>query len=234
SCPARFFGRHGHRKPKKQSEYEIYGLGDILARRLSVAQTMKQAPPLKIALPFVLFCAIALTTWFFSRRPTALLAAALGLIMGALWMYGAMQARRETERLSKYAEPRRPAANHGLVISRAKRSLFSPPGYLLGTRDAFYWVTSRRTCNPGDQLALNDTDTLTLIAEYEGLEFDCVARMFGGLRLTLRPVGAPQSHLLLLDPEALANLLSVLSDRAEQTARPHPGAAPSTPEISPE
>jgi len=206
----------------------------LTAEKLAAATTMKPATPLKIALPFVLFCAIVLTTWFFSRQPTALVAAALGLIVGAFWTFGAFRARREIERLSKYAEPHRPAPNHGLIISRAKRSLFSPRGYLMGTENAFYWVTSHRSYNPGDQLALNDADTLTLIAEYEGLKFDCLARVFGGLRLTLHPVGARPSRFLLLDPEGLPNLLSLLSGRTEQTASPRPCKAQSNPETLPE
>jgi hypothetical protein len=176
---------------------------------------MQQAPPWKIAIPFVLFCSTVMTTWYFSREPTALLAAGLGCVMGIIWTYGAWNVRREEKQLAASGKPRRPTKNNGTVLCRARLGRFKSAGYLVGAMHGLFWAPIQDVLRPGEHIPLKNMTSMVFITPYDGIRFESRSRMFGGERLTLYRDNQRPRRIWLLDPEGLPNLLSMLSDDNE-------------------
>lgn len=81
----------------------------------------RQAPPWKIALPFLVFIVIVLGTYAWHRQPLALVAVVLAIIMGAVWTYGAWRVRRDDARVDACPPYHASDETHAVVISRARR-----------------------------------------------------------------------------------------------------------------
>jgi hypothetical protein len=113
-----------------------------------------QAPPWKIALPFVVFIGIVLGTYAVHRQPLALVAVALAAVMGGVGTYGAWRACRDDARVAACLPFTAPVGTTAVVISRARRGGWgSPVGYLLATETALVWTLARAGWRAGDTVA---------------------------------------------------------------------------------
>lgn len=170
----------------------------------------RQAPPWKIALPFVVFIVIVLGTYAVHRQPLALVAVALAAVMGAVWTYGAWRVRRDEARVDACPPFQAPDATHAVVISRARRGgCCSPVGYLLATETALVWTPAHTAWRTGDTVP--DLPAVELIAHRADIRrYQIVTGIFHGDTVTLTLAHGVRK-LSLLDPEGMEHLLALLA-----------------------
>jgi hypothetical protein len=178
---------------------------------------LKQAPPWKIAIPFVIFCVIIMLQYCFSRNPLALFAVVVAAVMGAVWTYGAWTVRRDERHLSHCREVPRPRAGEATVISKARLGgLLKPVGYLVATENELMWIPWRTGVNAGDKISLSaESSTVAVAAFNDIVHFRSLAGMFGGETITLF-FDSGCRRIRLLDPEGLANLLALIPEREDR------------------
>lgn len=183
---------------------------------------MKQAPPWKVGLPFVVGAVIAATAWFVARQPAALLAAVVLVVWGAFWVWGAHRSLADTARQVGAPAFVPPASGQAVVISRARRAPWSRRGYMMVTGEQIVWWRGAPTAPllPGDTVAIADLALwgipplpLAAISGIDSLRFK--AGILGGDTLTMVTTGGTSVRLLLADPEAFVLIMGLLERDAE-------------------
>ena len=183
---------------------------------------MKQDSPWKIGLPFAAGVIIAVASWFFSRQPTALLAAAILVVWGSFWVYGAWRSLRDTAREAGASPFIPPTAGQALVLSRARRGLSPRRGYLMMTADELIWWRGAppRPLRPADHVPVADLrawgappQTVAALADVE--HFTHKAGLIGGDTLTLTTADGRSVGLTLYDPEGFVLILGWFEKGAE-------------------
>lgn len=182
-------------------------------QQLSTDPPPHQAPPWKIALPFVVFIVIVLGTYAWHRQSLALVAVALATIMGAVWTYGAWRVRRDETRVAACPPFKAPEGTEAVVIARARRDgCCSPVGYLLATATALWWTPAREAWHAGDPVAGDITQTAELVAHRADIaRYQMVTGIFSGDAVTLTLTHGVR-QFRLLDPEGMVHLLTLLED----------------------
>lgn len=182
------------------------------------SRSTHQAPPWKIALPFVLFILIVMGTYLIHRKPEALLAAALATVMGAIWTYGAWRVRRDEYLIATSLPLKPPVGKEAVIISRSRQGgCCAQVGYLVATETALWWTPARNAWHAGESVAVEVTQTAELVAQYTDImQYQIVSGIFGGDAVTLTLTKGVR-HLRLLDPTGMNYLLSLLAPETESS-----------------